>query len=97
MAILLVNKCYIFRRKKTEISDPNHCLPMNPLPPIFIHSIRVRILASLFRSVVTDDHSFKQPCLKEWSSVTHPLLKSSFIDDGKPIRQKVHFLDDKWD
>ena len=32
-----------------------------------------------------------QPCLKEWSSVTHPLLKSSFIDDGKPIRQKVHF------
>ena len=26
-----------------------------------------------------------------------PLLKSSFIDDGNPIRQKVHFLDDKWD
>ena len=39
----------------------------------------------------------KQPCLKEWSLVTHPLLKSSFIDDGKPIRQKVHFLDIKWD
>ena len=28
----------------------------------------------------------KQPCLKKWSSVTYPLLKSSFIDDGKPIR-----------
>ena len=26
-----------------------------------------------------------------------PFLKSSFIDDGKPIRQKVHFLDDKLD
>ena len=26
-----------------------------------------------------------------------PLLKSPFIDDGKPIRQKVHFLDDTWD
>ena len=26
-----------------------------------------------------------------------PLLKASFIDDGKPIRQKVHFMDDKWD
>ena len=25
--------------------------------------------------------------------LTHPLLKSSFIDHGKPIRQKVHFLD----
>ena len=24
-------------------------------------------------------------------------LKSSFIDDGKRIRQKVHFLDVKWD
>ena len=23
--------------------------------------------------------------------VTHPFLKSSFIDDGKPISQKVHF------
>ena len=34
----------------------------------------------------------KQPCLKEWSPVTHPLLKSSFIDDGKPIRQKVLFF-----
>ena len=33
----------------------------------------------------------KQPCLKEWSSVTHPHLKSSFIDDGKRFRQKVHF------
>ena len=31
------------------------------------------------------------------SHVTHPLLKSSFIDDGKPIRQRVHFLDIKWD
>ena len=31
--------------------------------------------------------------LKEWSPVTHSLLKSSFTDDGKPIRQKVHFLD----
>ena len=26
----------------------------------------------------------------------HPLLKSSFIDDGKPIRLKVQFLDVKW-
>ena len=25
--------------------------------------------------------------------VTYPLLKSSFIDDKKPIRQKVYFLD----
>ena len=63
MAILLVNKCYIFRRKKTEISVPNHCLPMNPLPPIFIHSRRVRILASLFPSVLTStgmDKSFTE-------------------------------------
>ena len=28
---------------------------------------------------------------EEWSSVTHPLLKSSFIDDRKPIMQKVNF------
>ena len=26
----------------------------------------------------------KQPCLKEWPPVNHPLLKSSFIDDRKP-------------
>ena len=26
-----------------------------------------------------------------------PLLKSSFIDDGKPFWQKVHFLDNKLD
>ena len=26
-----------------------------------------------------------------------PILKSSFIDDGKPIRQEVHFFYDKWD
>ena len=25
--------------------------------------------------------------------LTHPLIKSSFIDDGKPIRQELHFLD----
>ena len=53
MAILLVNKCYIFRRKKTEISVLTIVCPMNPLPPIFIHSIRVRILASSFPSVLT--------------------------------------------
>ena len=35
----------------------------------------------------------KQPSLKEWFPVTHTLLKSSFIDEGNPIRQKVHFLD----
>ena len=28
---------------------------------------------------------------------TIPLLKSSFIDDGKPIWKEVHFLDVKFD
>ena len=29
--------------------------------------------------------------------VEHPILESSFIDDGKPIRAESPFLDVKWD
>ena len=32
-----------------------------------------------------------KPCMKEWSPVTQPFLKSSFLDDSKPYRQKVRF------
>ena len=32
-----------------------------------------------------------------WWVLTRTLLKSSFIDDGEPIRQNVHLLDIKWD
>ena len=37
----------------------------------------------------------KQPCLKKWSPITHHLLNSSFIDDGKPYWTESPFLDIK--
>ena len=38
-----------------------------------------------------------QPWLKEWSPVTYPLLKSSFIDDKNPYLVGSPFSDIKWD